>query len=367
MLKSQIGNICYRAYNSFKYRILRVPRILLEKALGMCINKIPPKTMGEYWIKDSNRVRFLFLSLFKAYIYTISQKKIGHRFNSRFYSNRCLISSASREYTLRIYHNAGFFSCCSVRLEVILFYFNQYKTLPDRIDSAEQFNQYVSEHRHLYVDLAKIYFKESDDVLISYQNPIYLVRSREGENKMSYEQFLDYRTLQFDEVAPFIRKYFTVSSRIEEIIQAIERKYNLDYENICTVYYRGTDKRQETTLASYEEFIDKARELHRKNMTFLLQTDEVGFREEFLQALPDSIVIDEVDNPNQFIHSLYLLSIIKIMSKTKHIICGSGNVSFWIVLYRGNANNVHQYLSQKEMIYGVRNARYDSNNPKGWL
>ena len=44
-LKSQIGNICYRAYNSFKYRILRVPRILLEKALGMCISEIPPKTM----------------------------------------------------------------------------------------------------------------------------------------------------------------------------------------------------------------------------------------------------------------------------------------------------------------------------------
>ena len=148
-----------------------------------------------------------------------------------------------------------------------------------------------------------------------------------------------------------------MSSKIEEIIQAIERKYNLDYENICTVYYRGTDKRDETKVASYEEFIDKARELHRKNMTFLLQTDEVGFREEFLRAFPESIVINEVDNPNQFIHSLYLLSIVKIMSKTKHIICSSGNVSFWIVLYRGNANNVHQYLSHKEMMYGVRNAR----------
>ena len=77
-----------------------------------------------------------------------------------------------------------FFHVVQYAWEVILFYFNQYKTLPDRIDSAEQFNQYVSEHRHLYMDLAKIYFRESDDVLISYQNPIYLVRSREGEGRM---------------------------------------------------------------------------------------------------------------------------------------------------------------------------------------
>ena len=160
MLKLQIGNICYRAYNSFKYRILR---ILLEKPLRMCISIISPKTMNEYWAKDSNRVRYLFFSLFKACIYTISQKKIGHHLNSQFYSNRCLISSASREYTIRIYHSHGFFSCCSVRLGAILFYFNQYKTLPDRIDSVEQFNHYVSEHRHLYMDLAKIYFRESDD------------------------------------------------------------------------------------------------------------------------------------------------------------------------------------------------------------
>ena len=300
-------------------------------------------------------------------IFRIFRKKIddGNQFY-RFESNRCLIPGASGKSTLRVIHDAGFFSCCSVRLKAILFYFNQYEALPDRIDSRNQFISYKSKYKHLYMDLAKIYFRESNDVLISYQNPIYLVCAGEGESRMSYEQFLDYKTLQFDEVAPFIRKYFTVSSRIEEIIQAIERKYNLDYENICTVYYRGTDKRKETVLASYEEFIDKARVLHRKNMTFLLQTDEAGFREEFLRAFPDSIVIDEVDNPNQFIHSLYFLSIVKVMSRTKHIICSSGNVSLWIMLYRKNANNVHQYLSQKEMIYGIRNAEYDSDNPGGW-
>ncbi len=91
-LKLQISNICYRAYNSFKYRILRILRIPLGKVLGMRIGSEIPQVaisefrrvkdsnrpmyiMNEYWYKTSNIARYLFLSLFKACIYTISQKK----------------------------------------------------------------------------------------------------------------------------------------------------------------------------------------------------------------------------------------------------------------------------------------------------
>ena len=110
----------------------------------------------------------LDLSFLKRCIWRIFRKEIddGNQFY-RLELNRCLIPGAFRKGTLRVIHNAGFFSCCSVRLTATLFYFNQYKTLPDRIDSAEQFNSYVSGDRHRYMDLAKIYFRESDDVLKS--------------------------------------------------------------------------------------------------------------------------------------------------------------------------------------------------------
>jgi hypothetical protein len=33
------------------------------------------------------------------------------------------------------------------------------------------------------------------------------------------------------------------------------------------------------------------------------------------------------------------------MSKCKYVVCGSsGNCSIWITFYRGNADNVYQYL-----------------------
>ena len=48
--------------------------------------------------------------------------------------------------------------------------------------------------------------------------------------------------------------------------------------------------------------------------------------------------------------SKYYLAITLIMSKCKYIICGSGNCSMWIMLYRGNNNNVYQNLNNKWLI-----------------
>ena len=43
---------------------------------------------------------------------------------------------------LKINHNAGFFSCCAVKLFSIVKFINSNKKLPDSIDSSQQFNWY---------------------------------------------------------------------------------------------------------------------------------------------------------------------------------------------------------------------------------
>lgn len=55
------------------------------------------------------------------------------------------------------------------------------------------------------------------------------------------------------------------------------------------------------------------------------------------------------------------------MSKCKKIILTSGNISQFILLYRNNSNNIHQYLSPKEYIYKVKNKSYDPNQKNFWL
>ena len=55
------------------------------------------------------------------------------------------------------------------------------------------------------------------------------------------------------------------------------------------------------------------------------------------------------------------------MSKCKKIILTSGNISQFIAFYRNNSKNIHQYLSPKEYIYGVKNNSYDPNQQDFWL
>ena len=43
---------------------------------------------------------------------------------------------------LKINHNSGFFSCCSVKLREIVDFINSNKRIPDIVDSSEQFKWY---------------------------------------------------------------------------------------------------------------------------------------------------------------------------------------------------------------------------------
>jgi hypothetical protein len=54
-----------------------------------------------------------------------------------------------------------------------------------------------------------------------------------------------------------------------------------------------------------------------------------------------------VNTKGTYEHGIYMLAITFIMSRTEHIICGSGNVSLWIALFRSNGKNIHQNLRLK--------------------
>jgi hypothetical protein len=134
----------------------------------------------------------------------------------------------------------------------------------------------------------------------------------------------------------------------------------------------------ETELAEYEEFFNKADEILQKNqdIKFLIQTDEIEFAEAFKQKFPNSFWFHDLSminhDPNSSVHhslprskrkehASYFLAAVLIMSKTKHIITYSGNCGLWAILYRGNAQNVHQYLKSKNRKTGK------INKDLGWI
>lgn len=263
---------------------------------------------------------------------------------------------------LVVTHNAGFFSCYTIRLLNILTYFNKNKKCPKNVDSSKQFKDYKID---INTDYTYEYIKLNNSLIIDYFNDIKIT------NEDKEEQFSNYKNINFNIITPIINKFFLPSDNILNIVSKLENKYNLNYENLSVFYYRGTDKYIETNKCDYDEYINKAMQIKNEYplVKFLLTSDEINLINLFKNKFPDTIVIEELlsNIKRSFIHSQLILANVLIMSKAKFIICTSGNVSLWIILFRGHNKNIHQYLSPKEYIYDVKNKDFDINNKLFWL
>jgi hypothetical protein len=262
---------------------------------------------------------------------------------------------------------AGFFSCCSVRLHNIIEYFNKHRYLPIIVDSSEHYTLYKKKNEKNR-DIIFDYFED-------YRNEVEIKYEKNVEYKETY-QYNKYNTLDYDSIIPFVKKYFTPSQQIKNIISNIENKYNItDYSNICVLFYRGNDKVTETHISKYDDVIIKANSILSKHPTiqFLIQSDETNFIERMTLEFPSNSFYfkDEIRHINKQMTSVdlintndtnhefskYYLAITIIMSKCKYVVCGSsGNCSIWITFFRENANNVTHY------IHTLRNSF-----PIGWV
>ena len=262
--------------------------------------------------------------------------------------------------TLTITHNAGFFSCCSVRLHEIINYFNINKTLPEIVDSSVQFDWYKLNH----ADKSDITFEYFEDCNNNNNNNVEYITDI---NYNHQNQFSDFSTIKYADIHPFIEKYFSPSIKIKNIITDLEAKYDMKYDNMCLLFYRGNDKITETHVCGYDEYYTHAKQILdvNPNIIFWIQSDETEFIEEMLMKFPnnsfymkdeirhmkkcintvDKIMRDKID-----VFSKKYLAITIMMSKCKYIVCGSGNCSIWIMFYRNNNANVCQNLNEKWII-----------------
>jgi len=254
--------------------------------------------------------------------------------------------------TLVITHNSGFFSCCSVRLDTIVKYFNQTRTLPLIVDSSAQFEWYKPQRSHK-ASIVDTYFT-TDPSGIAFRGQI---------DYEHWHQLTDYKKLNYKALQPFITKYFSPSKEIQDIVITLETKYSLEYSNLCVLFYRGNDKITETELSSYDEYLAKALQLQEQNpsIQFLLQSDETEFLDLFSEKFPNSFYfkdeirhmnkattsVDKVFPQDNYQFSKYFLAITVCMAKCKYVVCGSGNCSIWIALYRGGTEGIYQHLHDK--------------------
>jgi hypothetical protein len=254
-----------------------------------------------------------------------------------------------KEKKLSIVLGGGFFSWCSVKLDNIIFYFNKYKELPQIIDNSLCFPHYKNKE-HKDMDITNHFFTEDNDVFVYNYD-----KTPEFHYNHQYKPYFKFDYMSY---MPFIHRYFQPSEKIKNIINEIESKYQIDVNNTICVYYRNTDKKCETPIASHDEFINKTSEIlsNNINMKIICMTDDIKFENLVIEKFKDNIIIiDEVSKSmdkwdkrelkgRNYEHGLYMLACVYILSKCHSIICGSGNVSLWLALFRGNGKNIHQNL-----------------------
>jgi hypothetical protein len=260
--------------------------------------------------------------------------------------------------TLIVKHTAGFFSCCSVKLHAIVEFANSRNSFPKHINGMDLFTMYKSPEHVNQEDITHVFFEHPSEIL----KPISKI------NYIHEHQYIPYSRLDYKNLMPIIQNFFKPSAKIIENMIHFENKYSIDAANCIAVYYRGTDKTSETKLDSFDRYYAKLNELlnsdDNANCKILLQSDSAQFFDYMKYKFRDSrhfanlVIIDEIaptmsstmgahcERNGQRNHSdiKYLFAVIILISKCKHVICSSGNVSIWMMLYRGNSVNVHQNL-----------------------
>jgi uncharacterized protein (DUF1330 family) len=205
------------------------------------------------------------------------------------------------------------------------------------------------------MDIRPLYFDDTKNIIISDSDSDINITDLDTE-----EQYSDFTHLNHTKLAPFLERYFSPSEEIISIIDSIEYKYNIQYENTCVLFFRGNDKCTEMKLPTYDQYIVAANQILGQNpdIRFLIQSDETEFLETMASSFPNSVVFfDEIRHMRRNVNtvdrvfksqnanmSLFYLAITYIMSRSKHIIFNSGNCSLWIALFRGNSENIIQLV-----------------------
>lgn len=261
-----------------------------------------------------------------------------------------IINTDPNKKVLYTIHNAGFFSNCTIRLMDIVWFFNTQKQLPDEVHSETQFINYKLNPGD---NLVPYFFSESD-ATFEYKQDVQI-----RWDCMAI-QFDKYSNLDFNALKPFVDKYFAPGKEVVKTLEQHQAKYKFDFDNLCAVFYRGNDKAREMKIPSYDVFIQKAKEIKatNPNIRFLIQPDETEFLNEFMREFPDTIYISETGhipkqdsavflrtkNQKRAEHAKHFFASVIAMSKCKHVITHSGNGALWLALYRGNAENIHQWF-----------------------
>jgi hypothetical protein len=249
--------------------------------------------------------------------------------------------------TITLLHDSGFFSNCSA----LLLELARSAKHPLNIDASRSFSHFTEpDHPFEWAH----YFQPAPESTAG--NP---ERWRRSRLAMRLPHHSLYRFLDFRISNEILADYFVPSDKVRLRMESITReKLPTSLDNVAVLCVRGTDKGTEVRQSSTNRYLKKAQRIIRrhKNVTVWVQTDQAQLQTYFLEKLgprafsPDVLPItagttvmhrsETIEDRGEF--ALNLLATTWLMSQASRVITYSGNVGYWIALFRGSARGLHQ-------------------------
>lgn len=254
-------------------------------------------------------------------------------------SRRAFLSNG----VLELRHDAGFFSNCSVALLEIA----RSQTVIEKIDATKSFKFYKTE-------------PEENSWSAYFCQPMpHIPQASRSEFSGFLLNHSRYKNLDFKQSSSLVSRYFQPSPQVTEIIWQMVRRYEINFEKVLAVHYRGTDKQIEIQPEPVSTWLSEIRKIAKvlpDDHRILVQTDqqqfldavveEFGSRVFYLRELPltknSEANHHSLPDSERTGFALNLLAATIILSRCEWVLTHTGNGGYWAALFRGTAKRLVQ-------------------------
>lgn len=172
-----------------------------------------------------------------------------------------------------------------------------------------------------------------------------------------------------------IKKYFNLSNDVENQIQDIIKRHNINLNNTVFIWARKTDKVREVSIPSESKYVEVLKNNNLLNYDIILQTDDKTVVKNFEESLINFRMLDELPyslnnrgfherlserldeksfileyKMNKIEYLQKLLSLLNIATMSQYSIVYPGNLTTFIPIIKGNFNNCISFINDKDLF-----------------
>lgn len=251
--------------------------------------------------------------------------------------------------------NYGFFSTFTLMLTTLMVVYKKYKKTPININGEHLLEKLKND---LKIDMYHHFFHIDNTIEISFDDiEIPVPFSPDDHHTIYSEKYSKYYN-------QFFKKYFNINQNIQDKINFLVKKYNVELDNTISVIYRDSDKW--TDMGGFNSisaggYFKKCKEIlnndgNRPNV--LIQSENTGVIRTFHEAFGSTFFHETslgnsseiyppipINDDIKLEWSEYYIASLWIYSKCKYVITYTGNSGFFIYLNRGTTKNLTQEIT----------------------